>query len=201
MYLQSSQQPIRIDVERIGEVSDPVAVGLALFDRRIADARNCSAGRKPHRFSDRHRIDLGGAVAGSGWHAPEFNAANGQGFRWTGPAPDAQLQLALADDKDLTIKVSVCRAACRANLRDINLLLNGKPLLFTRQRTERGTDLEATIPKDIIHYAPVRSVLTIQVPETTTLRRLLRTVDGRFLGVAVSRIEITPASAIQSPAA
>ncbi|HMO55960.1 MAG TPA: ABC transporter ATP-binding protein [Roseiflexaceae bacterium] len=147
------------------------------------------------RATRRHvlRFSFDRPVPGTGWYGVEYNRSHGT-FRWTGPEPQATIQLPLDQalaGADLMLRCRILLAS-RPNMpRTLRFRANNQPITTESTRLWDGSYLyEGRIPRTIHAGLPYTRIL-IDVGQTDVPAA---SGDGeretRRLGVAVSWLEL-----------
>ncbi|MEL6222379.1 MAG: hypothetical protein AAFQ57_00940 [Cyanobacteria bacterium J06626_14] len=131
--------------------------------------------------------------AGSGWHLPSGLTEGGTPFRWTGPETTSIIDLPLASDADLTIKLCIINAAASDILDSLTLTANGH-LVELETVLKQGTlaIIYGTLAKELLMGDRAFTRLAFSVNRTTTSS--VGTSDQRLVGLAFHRLQIFPDS-------
>ncbi len=128
---------------------------------------------------------------GDGWQVAEFEAS-GVPFRWTGK-PVATLQFPLKSDHDYSISFDLCHVLTVETWQMFQLRVNDVRIAIEKTATASGYSCQGVIPKNLIQAGKL-TTLQFCVQQTRTPTEFAKVVDGRQLGIAVSRLEITAAN-------
>jgi hypothetical protein len=128
-------------------------------------------------------IDLGGIIPGSGWYNADRD--DGTVWRWTGPAREFSVELALRSDRHYDVDIMTSHRPDTD--RDISAIaFNGQSWAFTR-RVEQGC-LAFTLGLPAAALAAAGGLCRL-VFTTSPPRLPENSADQRLLGIAVRRIE------------
>mgnify|MGYP005843678167 CR=1 FL=1 len=114
-------------------------------------------------------------------------------YRWTGPDREAWVEVAVAGGRALLLEVHVLMALRPELLDGLRLSVNGRPLPTVRADGRDGFRFRAEVPAEVLaaRRGPARVGLT--VPATFLPAEVdPSNADPRRLGVAVSRVSLTP---------
>ena len=152
------------------------------------------------------KIDFTERLFGSGWHQRELSSdaspnifrwlglssgAPPYFFRWMGPSTEASLDLCLATDQDLYLKLYIVNSTRRDILESLSLSVNEMPLATSLTPVAGEYVLSALIPKQILLRFPYAR-LKLMVSETLPLSILGNHSDSRKASIAVRSIEVHP---------
>lgn len=138
-------------------------------------------------------FDLSGQAMPFEWHAIEKHFRYGT-FRWTGPSRHSTIDLPVHFKADLLIRIVVVNSL--APLETIRVLLRDKPLQsHIKKKLRRGFIIEAVAR--IADFPPSDRDfgITLEIDATRRPCDLGIGSDGRWLGVAVARVELEPLAA------
>ena len=155
-----------------------------------------------HRFADDalktltrpERFGIDHEPPGVEWweleHHPEYGA-----FRWTGAAERSTIELPVRADRRFTARIRVLAAMPEQSVHKLSLEAQGAPISTRISREEDGTWLVSGDYDPCAHTPSVPYVqLVIRAPASRPTDHGLNE-DRRRLGVAVSSVELSPASA------
>lgn len=185
------------------------ALDRALYDRAAARfderVKGLDTGAVERRYAEawaarervsRVRFGFDKAILGEGWHVRSARA-DGPVTRWTGPAPHATMDLALAAGRDLRIvfNAGVWVADLRPTLR---LSVNGEPVPLTFSQLKYGDLGQGTfsgvIPRSVLVRNAGFTRLRFEVERTTRPSDLdPKNPDQRPVGIHFRWLEIDPA--------
>ncbi len=138
-----------------------------------------------------YRLDQ--PLSGEGWYIRE-NDANYGVFRWSGPGTISTIDFPLAAGSDLLIQVEALNAIITEVVESLELDVNGQPIPLTYKYSDVGTiTYEGIIKVSALQKHPGLATLSFKVKQTINPRSIdPTTIDERYLGIALTRIEITP---------
>ncbi len=135
-------------------------------------------------------------VPGSGWYGVEYNPQHGT-FRWTGPDRRSTIQLPL--DRELAqgrlaLRCRLLLASRPALLKSLRFFVNDQPIAVAQTRSWDGSILcEGAIPPTALLGSPFARI-ALEVDQTAVpAPNALAYQESRYLGVALSWIELAPA--------
>lgn len=142
------------------------------------------------RIDRKTRFDLSGQTMPFEWHGLEKHVRYGS-FRWTGPSRRSTIDLPVRLETNLMIRIVVVNSL--APREAIRILLRDQPLQTTVRKPFRsGFVLEAVARLADIPPSDRDFGITIEVDATRRPCDLGVSKDGRWLGVAVARVELEP---------
>lgn len=127
-------------------------------------------------------------IRGSGWSARE--AADGEWFAWTGPETRLYLQSRSSGTHGCRLRVRA--AVSDKALRDMQVQVNGTPLLLRQEGPALPCDFTGMLPRGLVRRTePLELVVR---PGEVRLSSELdpAAVDRRWLGLAISGVSLTP---------
>lgn len=134
-------------------------------------------------------------LSGEGWYMRE-NDPNYGFIRWSGPGPSASLDLPLAAQVDLCIRVEILNALKKELVESLSLDVNEVevPLTFSYSRGFKTLTYEGVIKAETLQRNPGLATLRLRVSETIDLGvSHPEGGDSRTLGIALKKIETAPA--------
>jgi hypothetical protein len=151
-------------------------------------------------FSEAHEpthdldIDFDHALPGLGWHAVEADPS-GRAFRWTGPDSVTTIDLPLAKDRPLHIRLHVLMAIAPDVVAGVTMSAEECPIELVARPDAGGVlVLDGVIPRAALAHERSFTRVTIGVPRTVAPAALdARVADTRELGICLHRIEISAA--------
>lgn len=124
------------------------------------------------------------------WHGLEQHPTGGS-FRWSGPSPSSTIDLPVIFDSDLRIRIDVARSLAPSET--IKVLIRDRPLDCRITPTEGdGFLIEADVRSADFAASTRDFGVTIMIDKTRRPIDLDINEDRRWLGVAVSSVEIEP---------
>src|SRR5207249_1825982 len=127
------------------------------YDRRFSETRE---------FVHQMQVDFNHAAPGIGWHAVEPDPTYGS-FRWTGPETTTVLDLPLAKDRDLRVRLRLLGAMSQHILANMAVRINNQVIeLDARQPPDGTIMLDGTIPRRVLAQETSFARMTITVPYT-----------------------------------
>jgi len=152
------------------------------YDRRFAET---------HELVHQVQVDFDRAVPGIGWHTVEINPTHGT-FRWTGPDPASVLDLPLAKDRDLRVRLHLLGAMSEDIVANTKVRINDRPIeVDTRQCPDGTIVLDGVIPRRALARETSFARMTILVPYTIAPADMNPgSADTRKLGICLHRIDI-----------
>jgi glycosyltransferase involved in cell wall biosynthesis len=133
------------------------------------------------------------------WHAIEIHPEHGN-FRWTGPSPRATIDLPIIFDRDIAIAIHIVAVLSPDAIESLALSIHGQPIPHIVERLAGGCFLiRAQLRRAAIVPSNRDFGVTIEVPGTARPCDLHQTEDSRWLGVAVSWIDVTPLESDDAP--
>ena len=135
--------------------------------------------------------DFADVMHGTGWHWRE-----GETFRWMSEK-QASLYLPNLESVDGLLSLYVAQVVSLQTLASLQVYINNIPVDIVRHRTpDDGYIVEAFVPEDVLGANPYYNTLRLDIQQTQVLPD---SDDKRELGLAVSRIELIPASFAEIP--
>ncbi len=151
----------------------------------------CFAARHP--VVEGATVDFARSISGTGWYPAEPDAEGGT-FRWMGPRPVSTLDLRLARDRDLRVRLRVHGAVNDRQLSGLTLEVNAHPVpLEARRHSDAAPSFEGLVPRSALITGRSYVRLTIRVSHTLPQSTIDRAAfDDRLLGVAVKQVDLEP---------
>ncbi|MGJ3247444.1 MAG: hypothetical protein ACFE0I_15400 [Elainellaceae cyanobacterium] len=144
-------------------------------------------------------FDVSQPMSGSGWHrrnGPHNGLrGNANSFRWTGPGTLSTLDFPLVARSDLLIRVHISNAIAPDVLESLSLRVNDQPIILdTFFRRGLTTVFQGRIPQSVVTTSDrPMTRLTFEVNRTDSPQAINpNSPDRRFVGVALSRLQIFP---------
>jgi hypothetical protein len=147
-------------------------------------------------------FDCSQPIIGKGWHRRNGREngliTDAMQFRWTGPDTVSTISWPLSAATDLTIRVYVVNWAALDVLESLTLLVNHHPILLEcRFYQNRKAVLVGQIPEAALTGNYPHTRFQFIVNRTVPLNEIhMNSTDSRLVGVAFSRIQIFPATAL-----
>lgn len=138
-------------------------------------------------------FDMSGQEMPFEWHPLELQL-DGTSFRWSGPSPRATIDLPVALDRDLAVRIQVVHVIAPELLDSIKLSFHEMPLDFTVARIDGRIALEVELLKNITQSVRAFAI-TIDTGQVKRPIDLGVNQDRRWLGIAISSIELRPLAA------
>jgi 4-hydroxybenzoate polyprenyltransferase len=185
------------DAESLAALAELTALDGELYrlaeqlfeERRQTAARSPAAAVPEASLSSAADFTFDQPIRGSGWHIRE-RGADGW-YCWTDQ--EASLHLRLSGTGDHNLHLQVEHAACVEAWLGLSVSINGCPVELTARQGAPPGPVAARVPAHLLSNSPGRVLLTLRVPRT------VRPLDGdpgnpdsRRLGVALSRVQLTP---------
>lgn len=126
------------------------------------------------------------------WHRLERRRF-GRSFRWTGPCPNATIDLPIRFDRNLGIRIGL-RPPLKPEVIDtLTISVHDKPVAHrVTKRGRRRIEIEAKIFRDAVEASNRDFGVTLHVGEMIRPCDVSRSSDTRTVGVPVSWIEVRP---------
>jgi glycosyltransferase involved in cell wall biosynthesis len=140
-------------------------------------------GDEPIRFS------LGDDFRGFEWHAPEHDPVHGH-YRWSGPSTESAIPLPVTLSGPCHVAIHVLFVLDPDILSAMTVTVNGRATPASLEQTDAGTWLvrfQIDLPP-----GEQEAEITLVVPKTIRPFDISPSMDRRWLGVAVSWVEVTP---------
>jgi hypothetical protein len=141
------------------------------------------------RITERTRFGMDDQTMLFEWYDLERNEQGS--FRWSGPSRTPTIDLPVLLDRDLRVRIHVMMLLRPEMAGSITLSLHGRPLDVRIKRGERSTLVE-TIVRPADADVDRDFGITIDTGEVTRPCDLGLGADRRWLGIAVSGIELEP---------
>jgi|GEM_PF-1005540 len=135
-------------------------------------------------------IDFGTPFDGSGWHDVETDGY--QTWRWSS-STKAIINIWLQSGTDYLLHVFLHDIIKAASLETLKIIVNDNVVPSQIVSTPLGSIIQANISQETINRNKQQTTITIE-NDTYQLNEVVETTDTRRLGVAVSRINISPAN-------
>ncbi len=134
-------------------------------------------------------------LCGTGWHRYEDLAGLAVApFRWTGPGVESTLDFRLKTDRDLSLSLYLINYITESVLDSLALRVNDTIIPLLREQRQGFTVLRGMIPKTVLESDTELTRLVLRTSETRSPHSLdPSNPDDRQLGIAVSKLEISPA--------
>ena len=137
------------------------------------------------------RFDMRDQTMSFEWHGLEN--VRGQTFRWTGPSPNATIDLPIRFDRDLRVTVSLLPPLKPKMIETIAISVENKIVAHRLTKSDAGVfEIEADLRLDLIAPSKRELSVTIAVAEMVRPCDVSDSTDTRTLGVAVGWIEVRP---------
>ncbi len=136
--------------------------------------------------------DMGGPVAGNGWHPAERRPSSGYA-RWTGPDTTSTMEVRLAAGTDYSIEFDVCHALEYENLDSIELMVNGTRVELDPipPADSLAASYRSIIPRGVVGESGDPVVVEWHVARTGLAReRDPANLDPRRLGIMLCGVRI-----------
>jgi hypothetical protein len=176
-----------------GRVS-PDADLRPLLDARYASARAA----RDERPRERVRIDFDEPLWGDGWHRREASAHDGTAFRWTGPATESTVDVAVDRSADLRVTLCLINAIAPDVEQAVRLFADEHEVdLHAIAAPSHGRVVQGLIPARPPGRPPRFTRLRLTCPRVASPHSIDRAnPDTRDMGVAVNWIDLAPAASM-----
>lgn len=205
-YRRQQYEPDPATIERLHELNrldlDFYAYAVRLFEERTRHVIRESlwdayVERQRRHDAPKHlHLSFEGPIAGSGWHDREFSRHR-RAFCWSGPSGRASIYAVVAPAEQMKLRIGVLHAIDQRALDEMVVRINGEPLRLAYRTGSfwHITWAEATFPGALIAQSPVTRI-DFELPYTVAPRDVIPDAsDSRRLSVAVTSLDIGPASA------
>ena len=135
-------------------------------------------------------------VPGDGWHAPEERQIDGRriAYRWTSGAT-ATFEVALSSSRDLRLELEIVAAVTPEIVATLRVLVNDEPLSYGLEHHPAGmAHLTAIVPSEVLRRSWPRTRFALSVTRAIRPSEEGLSDDTRRLGIAVSRLRLSPAA-------
>jgi glycosyltransferase involved in cell wall biosynthesis len=144
------------------------------------------------RITEPTRFDLSSQTMPFEWHRIEHDA--GGSYRWSGPSTRATIDLPVLFDRDLRVRIDGVAMLRPELIGDIKLSIHGTPLSVSVGRKGAMFVLETRLRRAEIAATDRDFGITIDTGTVTRPFDVGLGYDRRWLGVAISSVELSPLS-------
>lgn len=173
---------------------DPAQCKTGLFKsyRKFKGGLERYTSTELREISARERFYLPDEFTAFEWHLEEQDPKFGP-FRWSGPMPRASVDLPIKFNAAIGVVIHVLNAVQPHVLESIKVFVDDRPTPFAIERTPEGTfHLSAVVIPTEIQSGGHGLRVSLEVEKPQRPSDLGINDDGRWLGIAVNWIEVTP---------
>jgi hypothetical protein len=132
-------------------------------------------------------------VTGLGWHNKEI--MDGKNFRWTGPQTTSVVEMKLDHVADSLFSCSIACAIAGEILESLTVKVNDTPIDLTWQSEGNGVLVTTNVSAELLAKSAPRVKISFHVAKVVRPCDVNPdTMDTRQVGLAISRISLTPLS-------